>query len=51
MLMVQGERLSQEEPPQELRQGSYFPEWLLERRRRAGQALISVVATSCLLGA
>ncbi len=34
-----------------LRQGSYFPDWLLERRRRAGQALISVVATSCLLGA
>jgi putative transposase len=33
-----------------LRQGSYFPEWLLERRRRAEQALISVVATSCLLG-
>jgi transposase-like protein len=27
-----------------LRQGSYFPEWLLERRRRAEQALISVVA-------
>jgi putative transposase len=34
----------------QLRQGSYFPEWLLERRRRAGQALISVVATSYLLG-
>jgi putative transposase len=33
-----------------LRQGSYFPEWLLERRRRAEQALISVVATSYLLG-
>ena len=33
-----------------LRQGSYFPDWLLERRRRAEQALISVVATSCLLG-
>ena len=33
-----------------LRAGSYFPEWLLERRRRAEQALISVVATSCLLG-
>lgn len=32
-----------------LRQGSYFPEWLLERRRRAEQALISVVATSYLL--
>ncbi|MCC5580934.1 IS256 family transposase [Microtetraspora sp. AC03309] len=33
-----------------LRQGSYFPSWLLERRRRAEQALISVVATSYLLG-
>jgi len=33
-----------------LRQGSYFPEWLLERRRRSEQALISVVATSYLLG-
>jgi putative transposase len=33
-----------------LRQRSYFPEWLLERRRRAEQALISVVATSYLLG-
>ncbi|MFI6910055.1 IS256 family transposase, partial [Nonomuraea sp. NPDC050394] len=33
-----------------LRQGSYFPDWLLERRRRAEQALISVVATSYLLG-
>jgi putative transposase len=33
-----------------LRAGSYFPEWLLERRRRAGQALISVVATSYLRG-
>src|SRR5579875_2856620 len=32
-----------------LRQGSYFPDWLLERRR-AEQALISVVATSYLLG-
>src|ERR1700747_344631 len=27
-----------------------IPEWLLERRRRAEQALISVVATSYLLG-
>lgn len=26
-----------------LRSGSYFPDWLLERRRRAEQALISVV--------
>jgi transposase-like protein len=33
-----------------LRQGSYFPEWLLERRRRSEQALISVVAASYLLG-
>src|SRR3954447_6852433 len=27
-----------------LREGSYFPEWLLERRRRAESALVSVVA-------
>jgi putative transposase len=33
-----------------LRSGSYFPEWLLERRRRAEAALVSVVATSYLLG-
>ncbi len=33
-----------------LREGSYFPEWLLERRRRAESALVSVVATSYLLG-
>ncbi|PZG15897.1 IS256 family transposase [Nonomuraea aridisoli] len=33
-----------------LRSGSYFPDWLLERTRRAEQALISVVATSYLLG-
>jgi len=33
-----------------LRQGSCFPDWLPERRRRSGQALISVVATSYLLG-
>lgn len=33
-----------------LRSGSYSPEWLLERRRRAEQALVSVVATSYLLG-
>src|ERR671922_320003 len=33
-----------------LRAGSYFPDWLLERRRRAEQALISVVATASLLG-
>jgi len=33
-----------------LRQGSYFPEWLLERRKRAERALTSVVATCYLLG-
>jgi putative transposase len=33
-----------------LRQGSYFPEWLLERRRRAETALVTAVATSYLLG-
>jgi transposase-like protein len=33
-----------------LRESSYFPEWLLERRRRAESALVSVVATSYLLG-
>jgi len=33
-----------------LRSGSYFPDWLLERRRRAEQALVSVVATAYLLG-
>jgi putative transposase len=33
-----------------LRSGSYFPEWLLERRKRAESALISVVATCYLLG-
>jgi transposase-like protein len=33
-----------------LREGSYYPEWLLERRRRAERALASVVATSYLLG-
>ena len=33
-----------------LRQGTYFPEWLLERRRRAEAALTTVVATSYLLG-
>jgi len=33
-----------------LRAGSYFPEWLLTRRRRAEQALTSVVATCYLLG-
>ena len=27
-----------------LRKGTYFPEWLLERRKRAESALITVVA-------
>jgi hypothetical protein len=31
-------------------EGSYFPDWLLERRRRAEAATTSVVATSYLLG-
>ncbi len=33
-----------------LRQGSYFPDWLLARRKRAERALTSVVATCYLLG-
>src|SRR3954467_15872067 len=33
-----------------LRSGSYFPDWLLERRRRAEAALTSVVAICNLLG-
>ena len=33
-----------------LREGSFFPDWLLERRRRTEQALTSVVATCYLLG-
>jgi transposase-like protein len=33
-----------------LRQGSYFPEWLLERRKRAERALTSVAAPCYLLG-
>jgi transposase-like protein len=33
-----------------LRSGTYFPEWLLERRRRAEAALTSVIATCYLLG-
>ena len=32
-----------------LRQGSYFPDWLLQPRRRAEQALVSVIA-DCLPG-
>jgi putative transposase len=33
-----------------LRAGTYFPDWLLERRRRAERALTTVVATCYLLG-
>ena len=33
-----------------LRSGSYFPDWLLQRRKRAEPALTSVVATCYLLG-
>src|SRR5690625_2127579 len=33
-----------------LREGSYFPDWLLERRRPAERALTSVVATCYLKG-
>jgi putative transposase len=33
-----------------LRAGSYFPDWLLERQRRAEAALTTVVATCYLLG-
>jgi putative transposase len=33
-----------------LRSGSYFPDWLPERRRRAETVLTSVVATCYLLG-
>jgi putative transposase len=33
-----------------LRAGSYFPDWLLEGCRRAESALVTVVATSSLLG-
>ena len=33
-----------------LREGSYFPDWLLERRRRSEKALISVVADLYLAG-
>lgn len=33
-----------------LREGSYFPDWLLERKKRAERALTSVVATCYLLG-
>ena len=33
-----------------LREGSYYPDWLLTYRRRAEQALVTVVATAYLLG-
>jgi putative transposase len=33
-----------------LRQGSYFPDWLLEPRRRAGKAIVQVVAEAYLRG-
>ncbi len=33
-----------------LRQGTYFPEWLLERKKRAEKALISIVADAYLAG-
>lgn len=33
-----------------LRQGSYFPDWLLEPRRRAEQAFVSVIADAYLAG-
>jgi transposase-like protein len=33
-----------------LRQGSYFPEWLLQRRKRAESALITVVVECYLAG-
>src|SRR2546430_449203 len=33
-----------------LRQGSYYPEWLLEPRRRAERAMVAVVAEAYLAG-
>ena len=33
-----------------LREGSYFPDWLLTPRRRAEQALVAVVADAYLAG-
>lgn len=33
-----------------LRSGSYFPDWLLERRRRAERALVAVVAECYVKG-
>jgi putative transposase len=37
-------------PIPKLRHGSYFPQWLLEPRRRAERALVQVVAEAYLLG-
>src|SRR5512143_2223301 len=37
-------------PIPKLRQGSYFPTWLLEPRRRAEKALVAVVAECYVLG-
>ncbi len=37
-------------PVPKLRQGSYFPDWLLDARRRAEKALVSVVADCYLRG-
>jgi len=37
-------------PIPKLRQGTYFPTWLLEPRRRAERALVAVVAESYVLG-
>src|SRR5262245_19567114 len=33
-----------------VRQGSYFPEWLLDPRRRAERALVAVVAECYVMG-
>ena len=44
------EQLSQASPDLLRQMFQTFPEWLLERRRRAESALVSVVATSYLLG-
>src|SRR5258707_2796840 len=33
-----------------LREGSYFPDWLLQPRRRAERALVSVIADAYLAG-
>src|SRR3954462_816562 len=33
-----------------LREGSYFPDWLLQPRRRAEQAFVSVIAAAYLAG-